>query len=222
MMTSMNPMTLTRIVAQLPAEDPAFGQAVTIKSFRRGETVATPDELEQFLYILMSGCARLVRTTREGRRLVLAVLESGAIFGEGALLNAPTPDTFVEAQEDCTVWAIPAAEAKKMTSRHPILGWGLLQTFGARLAQVEARLEDVAYKKLPERLAALLLELADHRETTITGVSHQSLADTLGTYRETVSSILRDFKRQGLVSLGYRRIKILDAYGLAEIAGLVY
>jgi len=222
MIASTKATTLTRMVAQLPEEDPAFRRAVAMKSVHRGEMVADSQALEQYLFILMQGSARLVRTTREGRRLVLAVLEPGAIFGEGALLNAPTPDTFVEAQQDCTVWMIPAAEAKKLTSRHPILGWALLQTFGARLAQVESRLEDVAYKKLPERLAALLLDLADHRETTISGTSHQSLADTLGTYRETVSSILRDFKRQGLVELGYRRIKILDAFQLAEIAGFVY
>ncbi len=213
MIASTKATTLTRMVAQLPEEDPAFRRAVAMKSVHRGEMVADSQALEQYLFILMQGSARLVRTTREGRRLVLAILEPGAIFGEGALLNAPTPDTFVEAQQDCTVWMIPAAEAKKLTSRHPILGWALLQTFGARLAQVESRLEDVAYKKLPERLAALLLDL---------GTSHQSLADTLGTYRETVSSILRDFKRQGLVELGYRRIKILDAFQLAEIAGLVY
>ena len=212
--------TLRRVLAQLPEEDPAFGRAITIKHFKRGETVATPQELESHLFVLMSGKARLVRVTREGRRLVLAVLESGAVFGEGALLNAHTPGTFAEAQDNCAVWVIPAAEARAMANRYPILGWGLLQTFGSRLAQVESRLEDVAYKKLPERLAALLLDLANYQETTITGTSHQSLADTLGTYRETVSSILRDFKRQGLVELGYRRITILDAVGLAEIAGI--
>ncbi|MCD6291299.1 MAG: Crp/Fnr family transcriptional regulator [Anaerolineae bacterium] len=212
--------SLWRILSQLPEEDPAFERAVTIKHFKRGETVATPGELEKSLFILMSGQARLVRITKEGRRLVLAVLEPGAIFGEGALLNAHTPDTFAEAQAESTVWSIPAAEARMMAHRHPVLGWGLLQTFGVRLAQVESRLEDVAYKKLPERLASLLLELADYQEITITGTSHQSLADTLGTYRETVSAILREFKQQGLVELGYRRITILDAFGLAQIAGI--
>ncbi|GAB4512916.1 MAG: Crp/Fnr family transcriptional regulator [Anaerolineae bacterium] len=222
MMATHEPKTLTKALAQLPAEDPAFSRVVTVREYRRGEVIATPDALNRNLFILMKGQARLVRTTKEGRRLVLAVLEPGSIFGEGALLHAPTPDTFAEAQDECTVWVIPAAEAQEMTDRHPILGWGLLQTFGTRLAQVESRLEDVAYKKLPERLAGLLLELANYEETTITGTSHQALADTLGTYRETVSSILRDFKRRGLVKLGYRRITVLDAYGLAEIAGLIY
>ena len=117
---------------------------------------------------------------------------------------------------DCTVWILPRADARLMTERYPILGWGLLQTFGKRLMQVESHLEDVAYKKLPERLAALLLELAEKNDT-ITGTSHQALADRLGTYRETVSAILRTFKREGWVDLGYRRIRLLDVAAL-EVA----
>jgi CRP-like cAMP-binding protein len=96
----------------------------------------------------------------------------------------------------------------------------LLQTYGARLFQVENSLENVAYKKLPERLASLLIDLADKETETIKGVSHQALADHLGTYRETVSAILRDFKRQGLVELGYRRITLVDAETLRDIAGI--
>jgi len=75
-------------------------------------------------------------------------------------------------------------------------------------------------KKLPERLAALLVELGERSQGSIQGVSHQALADRLGTYRETVSAILRDFKRQGLVTLGYRRIEVIDNETLKEIAGI--
>ncbi len=100
---------------------------------------------------------------------------------------------------------------------HPELG--LLQTYGERLLQVENSLEDVAYKKLPERLAMLLLDQSDE-DGLIQGVSHQALADHLGTYRETVSAILREFKSQELVKLGYRRINIVDAETLKEIAGI--
>ena len=107
-----------------------------------------------------------------------------------------------------------------MTMQYPILGWGMLQTYGLRLLQVENSLEDVAYKKLPERLAALLVELDTDNSHTIRGVSHQALADRLGTYRETVSAILRDFKRQGMVELGYRRIRLVVVEALKETGGI--
>lgn len=204
----------------LRSEEPAFDSAIRIRHLERGTIVATPDDLARQMYVLMRGRVNLVCTNNEGRRLVVATLEPGAVFGEGALDNTQDPNVFVEAAESVAIWVIPATEARSMTTQYPILGWGLLQTYGERLLQVENSLEDVAYKKLPERLAALLLELGNNQSGLITGVSHQSLADHLGTYRETVSAILRDFKRQGLVELGYRRINIVDVENLKDEAGI--
>jgi len=212
--------SVTQALTSLRDEDPAFSKIISIRHFNRGELVATTDDLATKMFVLMNGKVNMVCTNNEGRRLVIATLEPGAIFGEGALDNTGAPNVFVEAADRVAVWVIPATEARNVTMQYPILGWGLLQTYGQRLLQVENSLEDVAYKKLPERLAALLLELGKSRNGLIKGVSHQPLADHLGTYRETVSAILRDFKRQALVELGYRRINILDVENLKEAAGV--
>lgn len=211
---------LTQVLTALREEVPAFNKVITIKHLERGDMVATADDLAQKMYMLMNGKVNMVCTNNEGRRLVIATLEPGAIFGEGALDSPGDPNVFVEAADKVSVWVVPAGEARNMTIQYPILGWGMLQTYGERLHQVENSLEDVAYKKLPERLAMLLLELGNNQNGLIKGVSHQSLADHLGTYRETVSAILRDFKRQEVVELGYRRITIVDVEELKAIAGV--
>lgn len=218
--TLLGSSSMTQLLTALREEDPAFNKVISIKHIDRGDVVATSEDLARKMYLLMNGKVNLVCTNNEGRRLVIATLESGAIFGEGALDSTGDPNVFVEAADKVSVWVIPAGEARNMTMQYPILGWGLLQTYGERLLQVENSLEDVAYKKLPERLAMLLLDLGDDQNGLIKGVSHQSLADHLGTYRETVSAILRDFKRQGLVELGYRRINIVDVESLRDIAGV--
>lgn len=218
--TNQRQLNLPQMLMDLRDEDPIFGRRISIRSIERGENVAMPDELKQKMYMLMQGQVHLVCTNNEGRRLVIATLEPGAIFGEGALNNPGEASVFAEAASDVTVWSVPASEARNMTIQYPILGWGMLQTYGKRLMQVENNLEDVAYKKLPERLASLLVELSNQENGLIQGVSHQALADRLGTYRETVSAILRDFKRQDLVELGYRRINIVDAESLKDIAGI--
>jgi len=212
--------SLTQTLATLRAEDPGFGKVVTTRRIERGDMVASADELANRMYVLMSGRVNLIVTNNEGRRLVIATLEPGAVFGEGALAAPTDPDVFAEAAETSTLWIIPSSDARSLTMQYPILGWGLLQTYGQRLVQVENSLEDVAYKKLPERLAGLLISLNTDASDTIKGISHQALADYLGTYRETVSAILRDFKRQGLVELGYRRISLLDVEELQAVAGI--
>src|SRR5690606_35572639 len=107
------------------------------------------------------------------------------------------------------------------------------RTASERLGQVVVNMESVAYRRLPERLADLLLELSeadpaqsDDRgepgQRIIRGVSHQNLADTLGTYRESVSALLRNLKHEAVVEIGYRWIRILDVAALAELAGAGY
>ena len=222
-MTGANTLRMASVPQMLTVlreEDPAFDKVVVAQRFERGQQVASPEAMASRMYVLMSGKVNLLCTNNEGRRLVIATLEPGAIFGEGALSDMRDPSVFAEAAEDALVWVIPSSEARNMTMQYPILGWGLLQTYGMRLMQVENSLEDVAYKKLPERLAALLVDLDQDGSGVIKGVSHQALADRLGTYRETVSAILRDFKRQGLVELGYRRIKLADVEALRDVAGL--
>lgn len=213
-------VNVMQALTALQNDEPAIEDMVAHLRLEKGQIVATADDLTNNMYVLMDGKVNLVCTNNEGRRLVIATLDKGAIFGEGALAISSDPHIFAEAASSISLWVIPASRARDMTTQFPILGWGLLQTYGERILQVENSLEDVAYKKLPERLASLLLELGNYEEGLVTGVSHQALADHLGTYRETVSAILRDFKRQGLVELGYRRINLLDIEVLKEEAGI--
>ena len=85
-----------------------------------------------------------------------------------------------------------------------------------RLSEAEARLEDMAFKSIPARLAALLLRLQEEHGQEISGYTHQDLAEAVGTYRETTTQILNEFKAQGLISIGRKRITVLNASGLAE------
>lgn len=211
--------SLSQFIATLTEADKDFQQAVSMRSVRPGQSIATPEELSKKLFILMNGHAQLVCDNGEGRRMTVSRLGPGSIFGDGAMFSGnPRSDLTAEALDACTVWVLPETHARAMTERYPIIGWGMLQTFGKRLRQVEDRLEEVAYKKLPQRLAKLLLDMSNGHEQSTIRTSHQHLADSLGTYRETVSTILRTFKADGMVELGYRRINVLDPVALRSLA----
>lgn len=212
--------TMPEILIELREDDPEFKQAISAQGYRAGQTIAEPEALYQNLYTLMKGRVQLIREGPNGRRLAIAALGPGAMFGEGALLQAEDPTVKAVALTDCIIWAVGAPQAQELVMRYPVLSWGMLQTVGERLAQVENRMEEVAYKRLPERLAGLLLELSNGGRA-IRGTSHQALADMLGTYRETISAILRGFKDAGLVELGYRKIELRDVRGLQAAAGSI-
>ena len=84
---------------------------------------------------------------------------------------------------------------------------------------MEARLEDIAFKTVAGRLASLLLRLMKEQGTTIRGVTHQNLADDIGTHRETATQTLTKFRTMGLLDTGRKRIEILDPEGLLRVAG---
>lgn len=212
--------SVPELLIELREDDNEFRQAIVAQSFRAGHVVAEPEGLGHNLYTLMKGRVQLIREGPNGRRLAIATLGPGSMFGEGALLGATDPCVKAVALTDCVVWMVPRPQAQTLAMRYPVLSWGLLQTVGQRLVQVENRMEEVAYKRLPERLAGLLLELANGGRA-IRGTSHQALADMLGTYRETISAILRGFKDDGLVELGYRKIELRDPRGLKLAAGIV-
>jgi len=86
-----NANNLTQVLTALREEDPAFNKIISIKHLERGDVVATPEDLAHKMYMLMNGKVNLVCTNNEGRRLVIATLDAGAIFGEGALDSPVIP-----------------------------------------------------------------------------------------------------------------------------------
>ena len=87
-----------------------------------------------------------------------------------------------------------------------------------RLVELETRLEGIAFKTVAGRLASLLLRLMKEQGDTILGLTHQNLADDIGTHRETTTQTLSKFKARGLLDTGRKKIEILDPEGLQRIA----
>lgn len=101
----------------------------------------------------------------------------------------------------------------------PALAWSLLQMYGAGTLAARSVLKGEPMRTLPERLASILIDLGRDHNGIIRGLNFQSLAEMLGTYRETVGATLRAFRRQGFVELEYQYIQIRDMDSLREFSG---
>ncbi len=220
----MNPAdrNVTAIFGRLAQQNKKFGESLTVRSFQAGEMVCEPEEMASSVFLVASGRVQLYRTTRDGRRFVSATLGPGSMFGEESLLGGEGPDTQAVALEPCTIWTMPRQQALEISSTDAMFGFGLMQAMGQRVVQAEDRLEQMAYSTIASRLAALLLELAESEPRGIVRATHQELADMLGTWRETVSKTLQDFRRRGWVASGRRQLTLLDRDALQlEAGGLV-
>jgi CRP-like cAMP-binding protein len=89
----------------------------------------------------------------------------------------------------------------------------------ARLQATERKLEDIAFKGIPARLAGLLLELASEISdgNEVVGLTHQDLAERIGTYRETTTQVLNNFKVQGWIKINRKHIQLLNTEALLSL-----
>jgi CRP-like cAMP-binding protein len=136
-----------------------------------------------------------------------------------ALIGQGMHNTFAEATEDCVLCVMSREDVERLLLTKPKVALRIFEVLGSRLKETEARLEEIAFKGIPARLASLLLQLADEQGSdTIEGMTHQDLGERIGTYRETTTQTLNTFKAEGLIDIGRKRITIQDRDALQRIA----
>lgn len=202
-----------------PREMEELNRITTMSTVPKGRVFYRPEEPGEVLFILKEGRVQLYRISPEGKKLVITTLGPHTLFGEMALLGTKMHNTFAEAVEDCLICVMSRTDLERLILNKPQVALRILEITGKRLREAEERLESMAFKGIPARLASLLLRLSDEQKSDeVTGLTHQDLAESVGTYRETATQVLNDLKSQGLIEIGRKRIEILDKEGLYDIA----
>jgi CRP/FNR family transcriptional regulator, cyclic AMP receptor protein len=178
-----------------------------------------PEETGEVLFLLKKGTVQLYRLSPEGKKIVVATLGPGSLFGEMSLVGQGMHSTFAEAVDECKLCVMSRPDVERLMREKPLVALRIVEALGERLVQMERQLEDVAFKSIPARLASLLLRLADEQGSdTIKGYSHQDLGEMVGTYRETVTLTLSELKAKGLLETGRKRLVLTDRPGLEQVA----
>ena len=195
-------------------------RTTTMSTCRRGKIFYQPEDASEVLFILKKGRVQLYRLSPDGKKLVISTIEPGSIFGEMGIVGQGMHNAFAEAMNDCLLCVMSRSDVERLILNKPPVALRIMNVMAQRLSQAEAQLEDMAFKSIPARLAGLLLRLADDQGsgTEVDGYTHQDLGEMLGTYRETTTQVLNDFKADGLIEIGRKRIRLLDTRGLAAVA----
>lgn len=213
----------------LSADEMAWlDKATRMITLKRNQPVYLPEDPSDSVFFIKAGQVRICRVLEDGRQLTLALLGPGEMFGELEVIEESPRDTSAEAVEDTFVCALPRPEFESLLTRRPDLARRLTKLIGFRLKRIESRIEDLIFRDVPVRLARLLLQLsndlgvADSRGVLIrVKLTHQELANLIGSTRETVTTMLGDFKRSGLIAFAERRIIVCDPAALSRRAGRV-
>ncbi|MBI2477499.1 MAG: Crp/Fnr family transcriptional regulator [Planctomycetia bacterium] len=193
------------------------------RTFPRGTPIYLPLDETNAVFLLATGRVKICHLTPDGKQSILAFIEPGELFGELALFDVGPRDEYAESVEKSTIVLIPGEVMQQLMESHAGVTLGVTKIIGLRRRRIEQRLKNLLFLSNRERLTHLLLELAQQygvRENVglrlRIQLSHQDLANVIGSTRETVTVVLGEMQQEGLLSIGRRRILILDLGKLAS------
>ncbi|ABE38498.1 transcriptional regulator, Crp/Fnr family [Rhodopseudomonas palustris BisB5] len=196
---------------------PLTGGAMAM-SLPAGATVFAPDQPCGAFILVTGGSVRVFQLDAEGNEIVLYRLGPGSIciLTTLALLAADSYTAFAVTETPVEAVGLPALTFNDLMARSAQFRSFVFHAQAARMADLMAVIQNVAFASIDARLAARLLVLADgNRGLSIT---HQQLAAEIGTAREVVSRHLKAFERRGWVSLGRGRVELRNAAPLRAAA----
>lgn len=171
-------------------------------------------------YFIQEGVLRISRANPEGRVQVLARLTAGAPVNVISLLLHPRLNqATVEALSSTTLIALTADAFDQILNHHPLFAQRLLRLFANRIAHLTDLAAGLSLNSVSVRLARFLIELADS-EQTAGGWTQDEIAAQIGTVREIVSRLLREFEQKGLITRNRQQIVLQDRAGLFQEAKL--
>ncbi len=202
---------------EIPADDmEELARVTRMELAKKKETIFLPGESSRQVYLLKTGRVKISRISEEGRELTLVLLEPGEIFGELEILEGSARDTIAEAMEESQLCVIQKEQFLSLIRKRPELSFRLTKLIGLRLRRIESRVEDLVFRDVPSRLAHLLIQLSEeYGNPSQDGIllsikiTHQEMANLIGSIRETVSATLGEFKKEGLITFEGRKIIIL-------------
>ncbi len=165
--------------------------------------------------LLLAGTIKVVKTTLSGREMLLYRVEPGGscIITSSCLLGHAAYSARGIAETPLELLVLPAPLFEKLIAGNAAFRAFVFHLFSERIAELMQLVEEVAFHRLDQRLAKLLLGKDEPIHAT-----HQALAEELGSVREIVSRLLKGFAGQGLVALGREQITLLDRDGLRQLA----
>ena len=223
----IDPINLRRVsVFQSATEedlDLLAGHAIE-RSIEEGEFFFFHGDPATYLYVLISGHAKLMQSNPAGQQVNLRTINEWQMFGAlGAVREGATYPVSAQALEHSTALAIKSDYLRELMQTRPYLSFDLMKLMTGYIQELQERYRELATEKVERRIARALLRLAAQMGTKLEGgielsFTRQELAEMSGTTLYTGSRILSDWERQGLVEAGRERVLIRNPHGVVSIA----
>lgn len=194
------------------------------QSYRARQVVYLPGDRAASVHFIANGRVKVSKVTRDGKELTLAYRTAGDFFGETCLLDGGPREEMVEAMESTTSVEIDRTGLDHLLAASAQAAYPFARALISRWLGLQAKVEQLVFKDVGSKLAELLLRLGsehgiEHRRGLVLGlkITHQEMANLIGSTRETVSLTLSQFKRKGYIHTEGRKVILADREGLRSL-----
>lgn len=196
------------------------------RSIEEGAFFFMQGDPAEYLYIMLTGRAKLCQIAPDGQQVNLRTLNPKQLFGAvGAVDPQATYPACAQALEDSSAIAICSAEFRKLLEEHQHLSFGLMKLMTGYISEMQNRYREMATEKVEQRIARVLLRLAGQTGKRVEeGVlielsfSRQDLAEMAGTTLFTVSRVLSAWEKQKLIATGRERVMLTNPHAVMRLA----
>ncbi len=190
------------------------------KSVKKGEIIHSANEECSGLLIIKIGQLRAYILSDEGREITVYRLfdRDICLFSASCVIRSVQFDITVSAQKDTELYIIPAKIYKSITEESAAAANFTNELMADRFSEIMWLIEQIMWKSLDRRVAAFLLEETAVENTESLKITHEAIANHLGSSREVITRMLRYFQKEGLVKLSRGQITVTDAEGLRSLA----
>ena len=191
------------------------------RAYPRNSVILFEDDPGDALYVVAQGQVKVVLIGEDGREVILSVMGEGEFFGEMALVDDEPRSAHVIAMEDSTLLVLRREDFQGILKQTPGIALALLRELSRRLRRVDEKVGSLVLLDVNGRVAQLLLELADEAgsERITRLLTHHTIAQMIGSSRETVSRTMRELVEKGYIEVSRREIVIRDRTALEASAG---
>ncbi|MEQ8842998.1 MAG: Crp/Fnr family transcriptional regulator [Acidimicrobiales bacterium] len=180
------------------------------RALRRGDVLFTEGEEPDQIYIVTSGRIAIANKSIDGRESVVALMESGDLFGEMPLFDGLGRSAEARALEPSSVLAIPYGPVRALYENEPAELWNVVKLLAKRLRSMDETLADSVFLDVTGRTAKRLLELAGDSDEFILPITQEELAGMVGASRERVNKAIASFVKLGWLDQSDRRYVITN------------
>jgi CRP/FNR family transcriptional regulator len=190
------------------------------RAYRKNQVIFLEEETGSYMYLVLSGKVKVAKSGAGGKETILAIHRAGDFFGEMSLLDGKTAPATVSAMEDAKIISVSGTDFHKYLLHNEKVMLQIIKVLCARLRQVW-QTQSFSSSTADARIRMGIYQLAkrhgirDAHGTIIDlKITHQELAEMVGTSRETVTRVLTRLREQGIIEIDQRRITLVDAKAL--------